>query len=193
MKNNNITPILVLFIIGLITTSLLALTHELTREARAEQELARINEYRQILYPLAAEYVPLTSDDWQEECPDINEIYFALDSQGNKLGTLFVASCRGYAGAVPVMLAIDMESRISGIQVLSNEETPGLGKKVEESSFLGQFIGRSLDKELLVRHDAPDEQRIDAVSGATISSRAVTEAANAVADIYPLLEQEVKQ
>lgn len=192
-KNSTIMPVLILFIIGLITTSLLTLTHELTKEARAAQEVARINESRQLLYPQADEFLPINITDWQEECPQIGEIYLVLDSQGNIMGTLFISSCRGYGGDVPVMLAVDTDIKIKGLQVMDNEETPGLGKKIEESYFLDQFIGRGLDKELLVRQDAPDEQRIDAISGATISSRAVAEAINAVADVYPRLEQEVNK
>lgn len=189
-RDNSIMPILVLLVIGLVTTFLLALTHELTKEARAAQEIARINENRRHLYPQAEEYLPISVGDWPKECPSIDEIYIALDSQGKELGMLFIASCRGYAGAVPVMVAVDINATITGLRVLDNEETPGLGKKIEEAGFLDQFLGRGLDKDFLVRHDAPDDQRIDAVSGATISSRAVADALNAIADIYPLIEQE---
>ena len=68
------------------------------------------------------------------------------------------------------MVGIDKNNKITGIEVISQQETPGLGAKIKESSFLQQFIGKTLE-ELKIKKDGG---KIDAVTGATISSRAVT-------------------
>ena len=88
------------------------------------------------------------------------------------------------------MIAISNEGIISGVRVLSNEETPGLGKKVEGSAFLQQFFLKPADRKFALSAQSGQDQQVDAISGATISSRAVTEAVNIAVLTYTQLEGE---
>jgi len=82
------------------------------------------------------------------------------------------------------MVGFDMNKTVTGVSVLSHSETPGLGANAANSGFLGQFIGTADAGNLAV---AKDGGSVDAVTAATISSRAVTNAVNSAADHYDAL------
>lgn len=84
------------------------------------------------------------------------------------------SSEKGYSGRIELILGVDTEGKILGIQVLDHRETPGLGSKISAEGFQQQFIGQnqsSLDYRV-----TKDGGQVDAISGATISSRAFAEA-----------------
>ena len=91
---------------------------------------------------------------------------------GQALGFVFAASIQGYSGPILSFFGLDTGNALTGVKVLSHSETPGLGAKITEEKFLKQFRGRSAE-EIALRRDDPKGQ-IDAISAATISSRAVT-------------------
>ncbi|MHB9028341.1 MAG: RnfABCDGE type electron transport complex subunit G [Candidatus Latescibacterota bacterium] len=93
-------------------------------------------------------------------------------------GYVFVARGKGYSSVIETMVGIDREGKIIGTQVVSQLETPGLGTKVMEIRhgendpwFQRQFIGKSIQDDLRVNKDGGV---IDSITGATISSRAMT-------------------
>lgn len=187
-------PAIILCVIGLITTGILALTYEATRTQRDYQTQAALNENRLQIFPDAADFQTVDLSHLPDTLDDtIEEVLTVFNSQQEKLGTLFVASWRGYAGSVPVMAGISTEGKIVSLRVLANEETPGLGKKIEDNAFLQQFTEAGLDQRFAVQTDQPGVQKIDIVSGATISSRAVAEAANQIAAAYAFLEEEADE
>jgi len=91
------------------------------------------------------------------------------------IGYAFVAVASGYGGPIELIVALestllqDDEIIIHGISVVSHSETPGLGEKIVETSFSGQFTGINVNDVALSK----DGGKIDAISGATISSSAV--------------------
>lgn len=98
-------------------------------------------------------------------------LYQGLDESGKAVGFAFVGEGAGYGGIVKIMVGVDHNTElISGLEVLEHAETPNLGSKIEDASFRNQFIGKGLNDPLTVGQD------IDKVSGATVSSNAVTAA-----------------
>jgi electron transport complex protein RnfG len=100
----------------------------------------------------------------------------------------------GYGGFIYIMMGIDLEGRISGVKILEHEETPGLGAKIEEPSFRGQFKGKSLENSVLVNGNLAvkkDGGDLDALTGATISPRGVAQAASAGLKIFARHRQEI--
>jgi Na+-translocating ferredoxin:NAD+ oxidoreductase subunit G len=183
-----IKPAIILCIIGLFTTGLLSFTYELTREQRDYQEKAAANANRLALYPDAADFSliePESEDSWPDGIQEVNR---AQDADGDLMGYLIVSSRKGYGGIVPVMVAIDPSGIIVGVRVLFNDETPGLGKNIEKPGFLGQFIDHPADTPFSI--DGDSTSTIDAVSGATISSRAVTDAINKAIDCFQTLKED---
>lgn len=93
------------------------------------------------------------------------------DKSGNKIGYSFIAAAKGYNGNVTVSVGIDLDGVITGIDIVSMNETAGIGAKCAEDSFKEQFIGKS--------GILSSNQDIDAISGATITTDAVVAAVNA--------------
>jgi len=94
----------------------------------------------------------------------------------NGAGYVITAQARGYGGQVPAAVSFDSNGNILKTVMMANSETPGLGQKVTLESFYGQFSNRPAKNFII------DE--IDAVSGATISSKASVTAINRAIDAY---------
>ena len=190
-KDKGLIPALILTVICLIATALLAFTNQVTLPAREQQAIIAENKNRALLFPEAAEFVQINLDGLSEQARNVSQAFNALDSAGSSIGILVAAQSRGYSGDVPIMVALNPDGTIKGIRVLANDETPGLGKKVEGQSFLAQFTGKDSKTIYTTKLEEAGKFSIDSVSGATISSRAVTESLNAVNLIYPDLLKEV--
>ncbi len=150
---------LVLAIICVVASLSLALVNSLTRsrilaQAQAEEE----NSLKEVI-PEATRFEPLKSGE--------NILYYkAFGSDGTLVGAAFKATKKGYSSVVETMVGMKKDGTITAIKVLSQNETPGLGARVAESSFTGQFKNKN----------SANLNEVQAVSGATISSRAVIEA-----------------
>ena len=97
---------------------------------------------------------------------------------------------KGYAGDVGVMVGVNTEEdRLMSIGVTTHAETPGMGAKAKDDpSYARQFTGLSLDKPIKVSQDGGS---VSAISGATITSRAVCSAAQEASDIYKRLKPQI--
>lgn len=97
-------------------------------------------------------------------------VWSANDAAGNRIGIVFKASPRGYGGPITVVVGLDTTGRIAGLGIGADmKETPGLGQKAKEAWFRDQFRGKSESEVALKR----DNGTLDAISAATITSRAV--------------------
>ncbi|BAS29245.1 FMN-binding protein [Limnochorda pilosa] len=113
-------------------------------------------------------------------------VWEARDAAGAPVGLLAEASADGFDGPIRVLVAVDPQAGVvRGIRVVEQKETPGLGARVAEPEFAGQFAGKALDARFEVGTD------IDGITGATISSKAVAGAvARAVRQITGLQGQD---
>jgi electron transport complex protein RnfG len=99
-----------------------------------------------------------------------NEMVFeGLNGNNQRVGIAFIAEGGGFQGDISMMVGMDVDERkLTGMTVLSHLETPGLGARIEEESFRKQFVEKSVDDPFVASED------IDAITGATISSNAVS-------------------
>ena len=105
------------------------------------------------------------------------------DAKKEPGGYVFIARGKGYSSVIETMVGVGMDGKITSDKILSQQETPGLGTKVIESRsnendpswFTKQFIGKSAEDNLRVKKDGGG---IDAVTGATITPRAITNSIN---------------
>lgn len=106
---------------------------------------------------------------------DIEKEYYIAKMGDDVVGVAFEgSSSEGYGGNIVVMIGVDPEDTINGIEVIKHAETPGLGSKITGSDFLSHFKGRNLENtKWAVKKDGGD---IDQITGATISPRAVVSA-----------------
>jgi len=91
---------------------------------------------------------------------------------------------KGYGGSITITVGIDTEGKITGVEIGDNNETPGLGTKAKDEPFISQFVGIIPEEPLtVVKRNKTKSEEIDAISSATITSRAVTKAVQAAVDI----------
>jgi electron transport complex protein RnfG len=112
---------------------------------------------------------------------------FEALKDGERLGWVVKSSGQGYADKIELLLGLDPAAeKITGIFVLEQKETPGLGNKIVTDAWRGQFVSKGTDRRIAVVKggNADDPNEINAITGATISSKAVTDIINlAVADL----------
>ena len=111
-----------------------------------------------------------------ETFPDMNEYTFTDDiytiySDDTLVGYAFLATGKGYGGDIDILVGLEDEQTLKGITNVTQSETPGLGSKIIESSFVSEFVGVNIDDIFLKK----DGGQIDAITGASISSEAVVD------------------
>ncbi len=92
---------------------------------------------------------------------------------GTGIGYIVESYGKGYSSYINVLVAVDNDYVVSKVNVLSHAETPGLGDEIERDYFLNQFTGKTVEHLVVVKRET--EKDIQAITGATISSRAVAE------------------
>ena len=113
--------------------------------------------------------------------------YKALDKSGKVIGYIFVTSEKGYGGDVKVMTGIKTDGTVTAVKVLdATSETPGLGQNTGKEDWYKQFSRLSADKEIKVDKNSASkpDNTVRAVTGATISSKAVTKAVNSARERF---------
>ncbi|MFA5092701.1 MAG: RnfABCDGE type electron transport complex subunit G [Candidatus Omnitrophota bacterium] len=148
----------ILALICVVAAGLLAGVNALTgpkiiAQAQLEEQLA----LKEVM-PLAVKFATIKSN------VDNKVLYYkAFDGQDKLIGYVFKASGKGYSSTIETLVGIFIDDQISAIKVISQNETPGLGARVTEDKFRGQFSNQS----------SLDLAEVSAITGATISSRAV--------------------
>lgn len=99
--------------------------------------------------------------------------YFVAKKGDSVAGYIIQSFGKGYSGYIDTLIAVNPDFTIREISILSHAETPGLGDEIAEKSFLDQFAGKKTDQLSVLK--TGNTQHIQAISGATISSRAVAE------------------
>lgn len=192
-KSGFMKDALILFVITLIAGICLGGVFEVTKNPIKESQLkADIATYKEA-YPDAVDFkTNETLQDAVAKAPDqfanaglsigSVEILMALDavdSSGSVVGHLITSQSKdGYGGNIKISVGVTNEGEITGIGFLEIKETPGLGMNATHPSFKDQFIGKKADSLTLVKGGGAGDDGIDAMSGATITSRAVTNAVN---------------
>ncbi|MFZ3072466.1 MAG: RnfABCDGE type electron transport complex subunit G [Thermodesulfobacteriota bacterium] len=129
-----------------------------------------------------------------KKAPETVKIFVGRDEAGNIVGYAFVAKGPGFAGIIEMMVGLKIDKKtMFGLRVLNQKETPGLGTKILEEKFTGQFKGLSIEPKIeYVKNKKPVKpNEIQAITGATISSRAIVNAVNArVAAVLDILKDE---
>lgn len=109
------------------------------------------------------------------------KIFRGYDAEGNTVGYSFIAEGPGFAAKIRMMVGLNVvPETLTGLRVVEQIETPGLGDKIAKDKFQGQFKGLAIRPEIeYVKNRKPEkENQIQAITGATISSKAVVQAIN---------------
>ena len=122
-----------------------------------------------------------------------NNIEFFVGAyDGNPNTVVFETFGTGFEGKIGLMVGVDLTTdQIKGIGVTTHSETPGVGSRAKsEPNFAAQFIGMDINKGFKVK---PDGGQVDALSGATITSRGVCLAATQASEIYKKLKPQLAE
>lgn len=175
-KSNSeiITPTAVLAVICLVVTLALSSANLLTA-ARIEALAIKTQNEAMAKLIKADEYPALTATTSQGGIS-----YNTAVADGKTVGLIFVTKANGYGGDISVMTAVDMDGKIIAVEILAaDDETPGLGQNVTKPEWYAQFSGLKDDITVIKGGTSNTENNeINAVTGATISSKAVTAAVN---------------
>lgn len=179
MNKDVIKMVIVLTIVTAIAAASLAQVYDLTKDAIAEskrQEMLRA--IKTVLPPFDNEpdqdtFEIISGKDRKGR--DVKTIFYLGRKGGILQGAAFKSSTKeGYSGLIEVMVGSDPSGKVTGIEILTHAETPGLGDKIIWKSYRDKFIGKTLkNTKWLVKKDGGD---FDEFTGATISPRAVTRA-----------------
>jgi len=148
----------ILALICVVAAGLLATVNRFTSPkilaaAQAEEQAA----LKEIM-PLAVKFTTVKSASDKETL-----YYKAFDNQERLIGFVFKASGKGYSSVIETLAGIFLDGKISAIKIISLNETPGLGMRITEDKFTGQFK----------QQNSLDLSSVEAITGATVSSRAV--------------------
>ena len=158
---------LILCLITVVAGLALSLTNSVTEEPIARQKLLASNAARVAVFPNADGFEALTLPEGSK----LDNAY-AATSGGKTAGYVLQTTVTGYGGPIEIVMGIDSQGKITGLSVggSSFAETAGLGTRTRDPEFTDQFIGLTAAPVL--------KENIDGISGATISSTAVTSGAN---------------
>ncbi len=109
--------------------------------------------------------------DWSSH--DKHAKYFIMKKGGDTIGYVIQSFGKGYSSYINTFIATDKDFVVQKINILGHAETPGLGDEIETDWFKNQFQGKTLEHLKVIKGETKED--IQAISGATISSRAVTE------------------
>lgn len=110
----------------------------------------------------------------------IESVLVGTDASGAEVGHVINSlSNDSYGGAVKISVGFDAEGTITGVGIREINDTPGLGLKAKDAKFKDQYIGKNADTLVVTKLGASADHEIDAISGATVTSNAVTNAVNA--------------
>lgn len=183
--NQIIKNTIILFIITLISGLLLGGVYEMTKDARAEQERKTTEKAYKTVFNDADSFEEVKLDEkavkecladggYSESVAYINGVVEAKSSSGESLGyVITVTDKNGYGGDIKFTMGIKADGTINGIEFLTLDETAGMGMKAKDDSFKKQFEGLNAN-EYDCSVDSFSNNGIDAISGATITTKAVT-------------------
>ncbi len=111
---------------------------------------------------------------------EITDVQTAKDGSGNSLGYVITVTAKdGSQANITFSVGIQMDGTVNGYSITSIAETPGLGDKAKNEEFSGQFQGKQADSFTVVKQAPASDSEIESISGATITSRAMTNGVNA--------------
>lgn len=179
----------VLFVITVFAGLILGFVYQITKTPIALAEEKAAKEAYAEVFPDAADFEELETAEadgsfalsWAEagyEAVAVEKVLSAVDSAGNRLGyVLTVTSHEGYGGDITFSMGIQNDGTLNGISILSISETAGLGMKAE-AVLKPQFVNKKVANFTYTKSGAAMDSQIDAISGATITTNAVTTAVN---------------
>ncbi len=163
-KIKELYPIIFITLVVLMSISLLAFTDNITNEKREWQREQKVMKMLSAMFPNMDHY-------------NLNGEIYVIYDDADTVGYAYIARGKGYGGYIDILVGLVDENTIKGINIVKHYESPGLGAKIIESEYRDQYNGLNIaDSEMDFNGG-----RIDSITGATISSKAVADAVRTTA------------
>ena len=190
MSNRIIKDTIAITVITLVSGLLLGVVNDITAGPIAKQQAAaKEAAYKEVFADADTFETVSSGEDADLEAyldengfkgQDINEVMLAKDSSGAEIGYAFTVTTKeGYGGDIQFAMGIQDDGTLNGISILSIGETAGLGMRATTDEFKNQFKDRNVEKFTYTKTGAAADDEIDALSGATITTNAMTNGVNA--------------
>lgn len=168
-ENSMLRLALVLFLISAATALLLGLVDYITRDRIAAQKAEKTNAALAEVMPEGESFDEAKSEVSAKE---ITHIYVA-QSGGERVGYVFETVVSGSQGNIDMVVGVGLDGAVTGVAIVEMSETSNLGSKAADEEWRAQFTGVSTEQAV-----SKDGGEIDALTGATVTSRAVTNGVN---------------
>ncbi|KAA8502641.1 RnfABCDGE type electron transport complex subunit G [Mediterraneibacter catenae] len=192
--NKIIKNTLILTAITVVSGLLLGVVYNVTKEPIAQaQENTKQEAYRAVLadassfetldFDAESTLSLLTENGYTSDT--ITEVAEGKDNSGETIGyVISVQSSEAYDGTLDLSVGIATDGTVKGVEMLSISETAGLGMKADEAEFKDQYKDKNVENFTVTKTGEDGDNMIDAISGATITSNAVTNAVNSALVYY---------
>lgn len=189
MNKKIVHDALILFAFTLVLGLVLALVYEITKGPIANVNYEKTqNAYREVFADAAsfesyeafdeeAVATLMADNGYADEIDDVN---VALDASGNVLGYVITVTAKDASQAsITFSVGIKSDGTVNGYSITSISETPGLGMKANEEPFYSQFENKNVESFVVVKATPTADNEIEAISGSTITSKAMANGVNA--------------
>mgnify|MGYP001106896036 FL=1 len=190
MSNKIVKDTVAITVITLVAGLALGFVQDITAKPVAEQQQKAKEEAYKAVFADADTFETIaTEEDADLEAyldengygaQNIDEVMLARDSSGAEIGYAFtVTTSEGYGGDIQFAMGVRDDGTLNGISILSISETAGLGMRATTDDFKNQFRDKKVEKFAYTKNGASADNQIDALSGATITTNAMTNGVNA--------------
>jgi len=173
-----VRPGIILFIITVVAGLCLGMVYQVTEGPIAEQKVAQTNASMQKLLSSADNF-----EELEAETEGIESLAIGYEESGEKAGYVIGVATKGYGGTLELLVAVNTEGNVEGVDIVNHSETPGLGANAVNPSFLNQYTGTPGPFSVTKTGSAGDND-IQAITSATITSNAVTDGVNRALEFY---------
>lgn len=179
----------ILFVITALAAALLGFVNAKTAPLIAENNIKKEQTALKAVMPDAAEFKELELTPELKNAEDgrgeITKAYTALDQSGRVMGACVITETSGYDIGIQTVTGVNEDKTVAGVEIISLNETPGLGAKATDASFREQYTGKSAG--IGVSKSGATDTDIQAISGATLTSRGVTNGVNIALDAAEII------
>jgi electron transport complex protein RnfG len=188
MNKQIVHDALILTAFTLVLGFILALVYGITKDPIEAANLAAAQAAYQAVFEDADHFETMEYDKDSADAllsdngysDGIDDIEIAQDASGNTLGYVITITAKdGSQGSITFAVGIQNDGTVNGYSITSISETPGLGMKAEEEEFYSQFQNKLVDSFTVVKQETSADNEIEAITGSTITSKAMANGCNA--------------
>ncbi len=175
-----------LFLVCVVAAGLLGLTNSITKGPIEEQKVAASLAANKAVCTEATTFEEMNLDElkadaaWTDDFNTITAVLAGKNDAKETIGYAIKVTASGYNGDVNMTVGVGLDGTYSGMSIDYQNETAGLGANVVKEDFRDQYAGKATSTELSVSKTGPSDTEIQALAGATITSKAATKAVNVV-------------